>query len=85
MFTSAVQRVIRYNRIHEEKAWVSKSRWYGQRESTYLKQKKTKRGEEQLVDVQFATYANLHAGAEGRTGIFYRKIAVSAEIKKNWD
>ena len=27
-------------------------------------------------------YTNLRAGLEGRTGIFHRKIAVSAEIKK---
>ena len=51
----------------------------------HLFRKKTKRGEEQLVDVQFCVYANLHTGAEGRVGIFHNKIAVSAEIKKNRD
>ena len=54
---------------------------------------KTKRGEELLVYMQLCTESKilescaltLRAGAEGRTGIFHGKIAVSAEIKKNRD
>ena len=59
--------MIRYNGIYHRGDWVIKK----------------PEGEEQLVDVQFCTYANICTGEEGRTGFFYRKIAVSAEIKKN--
>ena len=59
--------------------------------------KKTKRGEEQLFDMQFCTYANLCASAEGSTGFlqeiqgfsmgnmgfFHREIAVSVILLAN--
>ena len=83
MFKNAVPRVITYNDIYQGRDWVIKqpeglkarvSKSQGWRHRENLDEKKPKRGEEQLVDMQFCMYANLCTGADGRGGILNKEI-----------